>query len=120
MHDLSHYLTELCGVTPCCDFRFMGSAAPLPSDTMWRWCGLVCELINHARTDDKDVRQTVQPAQAPGPFSVSVYTDNDSLGKYLDEYPADTLIRWAMPGGTSPDTDIHKWNGGSGIMIHAS
>lgn len=33
MHDLRHYLSELCGVTLCCDFRFIGSAAPLPAKT---------------------------------------------------------------------------------------
>lgn len=109
MKDLRYYLSELCGITLHCDFRFIGSAAPLPSATMWRWYDLVCDLINHARADDKYVPLTVQLTQTPGHLSVFVYADNNSFNRYLDEYPVDILIKLAL-------LDIAR----SGIQIHGS
>ena len=69
MKDLRYYLAELCGITLHCDFRFTGSAAPLPSATMWQWYDLACALINHARAANEDARLTVQLLQAPCLFS---------------------------------------------------
>lgn len=119
MHDLRHYLSELCGITQCCDFRFMGSAAPLPAKTMWQWYDLVCDLINHARTDNKDVPLKIQLAQAPCLFSLAVYADNNHFGKYPDEYPAHILMKLGKLGLASSDIEIHTWENGSGIMIYA-
>lgn len=119
MHDLRHYLSEMCGVTLCCDFRFIGSAAPLPAKTMWQWYDLVCDLINHARTGNKYVPVKILLAQAPCLFSVSVCADNGSFGKYLDEYPAHILMKLGKLGLASGDIQIHTWENGSGIMIYA-
>lgn len=120
MKTLRYYLTELCGITLYCDFRFIGSAAPLPEKMMWKWYDLVCDLINYARTDNKDVPLTVQLLQAPCLFSVSVYADNDSFGKYLDEYPTHILVKLGKLGIVSSDVNTHNSVGGSGIMIYAS
>lgn len=122
MKDLRYYLSELCGITLHCDFRFIGSAAPLPSATMWQWYDLVCDLINHARADDKQVPLTVQLTQAPCLFSVFVYADNNSFSKYLDEYPVEILMKLAKLDITRSDIQIHgseSRESCSGIMIYA-
>ena len=123
MKDLRYYLAELCGITLHCDFRFTGSAAPLPSATMWQWYDLACALINHARAANEDARLTVQLLQAPCLFSLSVYADNDSFRKYLDEYPTDILMKRAELDITRSDIQIHgngDGEGGSGIAMYAS
>ena len=71
MKDLYHHLSVLCGITRNCDFRFVGNVALLPSDTVRKWHDLVRDLINYARTDNKDVLLTAQLLQAPCLFSVS-------------------------------------------------
>lgn len=120
MKGLRYYLEELCGITLHCDFRFTGTAAPLPPDTMWRWYDLVCALINHARADGKQTPLTVQLLQAPCLFSV--YARDGSFAKYLDEYPTDILMKLAELDIARSDIRIHgdgNGEGGSGIEIDA-
>lgn len=120
MKDLYDYLARLCGITRNCEFRFVGNAALLQSDTMWAWYGLVCDLINYARADDEDVRLIVKLMQPPCLFSVSVSADNDSLNKHLDEYPAEILTKLGkLDIANGRVYTYKKEDGGSGITIDA-
>lgn len=60
MQNLRYYLTELCGITPHCDFRFIGCAALLPAETMRQWY----DLINYARTGGKYAPLEIEPPPA--------------------------------------------------------
>lgn len=120
MKDLYYHLARLCGITRNCEFYFVGNVAPLPSATMWAWYDLVCDLINHACADDEDVQLTVKLTQPPCSFSVSVSADNDSLGRCLDEYPAEILTKLRKLGIASRNVHTYKKeDGGSGITIDA-
>lgn len=119
MKSLRYYLSELCGISLYCDFRFIGIAAPLFPETTWKWYDLVCDLINFARANDKYIPLEIQLTQAPCLFSVSIYAGNNRFGRYLNEYPMDILIRLTMLGLVSSDIQILDFEGGSGIMIIA-
>lgn len=120
MKDLYYYLARLCSLTRNCEFRFVGKIVPLPSDTVWAWYNLVCDLINHARANDEDVRLIVKLTQPPCLFSVSVYADNDSLNRPLDEYPAEILTKLGkLDIANGRIYTYKKEDGGSGITIDA-
>jgi len=118
MNDLYTMLNELCGTVPESEFRFFGTVQPLAPEKASGWRDVVGRLLAYARGDNASAPHLcVQLGQAPDFFSVSVYADNNCFGSYLDEYPADILIRLAKLGIVSSDVDIHASDGGSGIMI---
>lgn len=120
MEDLYYHLARLCGLTRNCEFRFVGKIVLLPSATVWAWYDLVCALINYAHAEDEDVRLIVKLTQPPCLLSVSVYADNDSLNKHLDEYPAEILTKLGkLDIANGRVYTYKKEDGGSGITIDA-